>query len=77
MSSWVGLREDQQLGRELAVEIANWLRTDEGRFPRGPTARLSSKRIDSRGASESGSLDTCDLRTVRRTVGFPASTAAD
>lgn len=76
MSSWVGLREDQQIGHGLAVEIANWLRIDEGRCPRGPTAQLSSKRIDSRSANESDFIDTGDLKPVRQAVDFPASTAA-
>lgn len=77
MSSWVGLREDRQIGHGLAVEIANWLQTDKGRCPRAPTAQRSSKRIDSHRANESDFFDTCDLKTVRRAVEFPASTVAD
>ena len=46
----MGLREDQQIGHALAVEIANWLWPDESRFPRGPTAQPSPKRTDSRRA---------------------------
>lgn len=77
MSSWVGLREDRQIGHGLAVEIANWLRTDEGRFPRGPTVQPSSRRIDPRRANESDFVDNCDLKTIRRVVESPASTVAD
>ncbi len=77
MSSRVGLREDQQIGHGLAVEIANWLRTDEGRFLRGPTAQPLPKRTDSRRANESDLVDTCDFKAIRRAAGFPASMAAD
>lgn len=77
MSSRVGLREDQQIGHGLAVEIANWLRTDEGRFPRGPTAQPSSRRIDPRRANESDFVDICDLKAIRQAAESPASTAAD
>lgn len=77
MSSWVGLREDQQIGHGLAVEIANWLWADESRFPRGPTAQPSSKRTDPRRANESDFTDICDLKAIRRAAGFPASMAVD
>lgn len=80
MSHWLGLREDQRMGRGLSLEIGRWLTLDTcgGEFQRErpvqPTGLRGAKLLARMNALPQGFFILCT--EIKRAAGSPASTDA-